>query len=118
MAIMRTRNKPSIYLYPITPHTFAEGANDYIIKKSNCLSEDFMLVNSATKAGILDIVFKLFKTDVIYFNWIEDLADKSFGYLQVVILFMVLLTCRVLNKKVIWFIHNNISHSPRNKKLK
>jgi beta-1,4-mannosyltransferase len=115
---MKMRSKPSIYLYPITPHTFSEGANDYILRKGHCLSEDFLIINSATRTGILDIVLKFFKTDVIYFNWIEDLADKRFGYLQVMVLFFVLIGCRLLNKKVIWFIHNNISHYPKNKALK
>jgi beta-1,4-mannosyltransferase len=115
---MKTRSKPSIYLYPITPHTFLDGANDYILRKGTCLSEDFLIINSATRAGILDIVIKFFKTDVIYFNWIEDLADKRFGYLQVIVLFFVLIACRLSGKKVIWFIHNNISHYPKNKTLK
>jgi glycosyltransferase involved in cell wall biosynthesis len=110
--------KPSIYLYPITPYTYTAGANDYIIKKSNCLSEEFEIINSETSLGVLDILLKFFKTDILYFNWIEDLADKSFGYLQVALLFFILLASRLSGKKVIWFVHNNISHYPKNKWLK
>jgi beta-1,4-mannosyltransferase len=115
---MKNGCKPSIYLYPITPYTYSFGANDYIIKKSDCLSGDFSIINSQTRIGILDIVLKFFKTDILYFNWIEDLADKSFGYLQVLLLFFILLACRVFDKKIIWFVHNNISHYPKNKWLK
>lgn len=115
---MKNGCKPSIYLYPITPYTYSFGANDYIIKKSSCLSEEFCIINSETRIGLLDIILKFFKTDILYFNWIEDLADKNFGYLQVVLLFFILLACRMFRKKVIWFVHNNISHYPRNKWLK
>jgi beta-1,4-mannosyltransferase len=115
---MKNGCKPSIYLYPITPYTFAVGANDYIIRKSNCLNEEFSIINSGTRIGLLDIVLKFFKTDILYFNWIEDVADKNFGYLQVALLFIILLCSRLLNKKVIWFVHNNVSHYPKNRKLK
>jgi glycosyltransferase involved in cell wall biosynthesis len=115
---MKNGCKPSLYLYPITPYTYAVGANDYIIKKSSFLSEEFIIINSETRIGILDIILKFYKTDILYFNWIEDLADKRFGYLQVPLLFFILLAARLCQKKIVWFVHNNISHYPKNRQLK
>jgi len=106
--------KPSIYLYPITPYALRTESNNYILKVKEYLGESFIIVNSVTKLGVLDILFKLPKTDIIYFNWIADLPDKRLGYIQIPVLALILILCKIFNKKIVWFIHNDVSHSRKN----
>ncbi len=110
--------KRSIYVYPITPYTYQPGSNDYILRVRDLLDEDFHVVNKVTRLGIFDILFKLHKCDIIYFNWIADLADKRLGYIQVTVLFFILVVSRLFGIKIAWFIHNDLSHSRTNLWLK
>jgi hypothetical protein len=82
------------------------------------LSKHFNIVNKQTRLGLLDVLMKLPKCDVLYFNWIEDLADKKFGLLQVVLLPFILIFSKIANIKVVWFVHNNLSHRKKNRWLK
>lgn len=110
--------RQGIYVYPITPYTYKEGSNDYILRVKQYLEEAFEVVNQPTRLGILDIILKLPKCNIIYLNWIEDVVDKRFGYLQVPLLFLLLLTCKLTGIRIAWFIHNDVSHSKKNFKLK
>lgn len=106
--------KKNIYVYPITPFLFQKGANNYILKLVDALNEEFTVVNKQTKLGIFDMLFKLPKTDILYFNWISDIADRRFGYLQIPVLLFILLFAKISNKKIAWFVHNDISHTRKN----
>jgi beta-1,4-mannosyltransferase len=111
----KSRNKiKSIYVYPTTSGFFKEGSNTYIQSLRRYLSQNFILANYITKIGLLDILFKLHKTDILYFNWIEDIPDKKYGFIQLKSLKSMLLLAKLFNVKVVWFIHNNISHSNKN----
>jgi beta-1,4-mannosyltransferase len=107
-------SKKRIYLYPITPYVYQKGANGYILNVIKILSEEFTVINKSTKLGMFDLFRKLPKCDIIYFNWIADLADKRLGYLQIPVLFFILVCSKILNIKIAWFIHNDVSHTPKN----
>lgn len=113
-----TGSMPSIYIYPITPYTFLKGSNDYILRVKEVLASDFKVVNKATKLGILDILLKLPKTNIIYFNWIADIADRRFGYLQIPVLVLILAIAKITRIKIAWFIHNDVSHFRSNWRAK
>ncbi len=106
--------RKSIFLYPITPAVFVKGANNYIIKLIDCLNEDFTVINKQTRLGIFDLLRKLPKCNIVYFNWIEDIADKRLGYIQIPVLLFILICCKIFNIKIAWFIHNDISHTKKN----
>lgn len=110
--------RPSIYIYPITPYTFQKGSNDYILRVKEMLGGEFKVVNSATKLGVLDILLKLPKCNIVYLNWVEDIVDRRMGYLQIPLLFSILVMAKLLGTKVIWFVHNDVSHFRRNWKAK
>lgn len=108
-------SKPSVYIYPITPYMYANGSNDYILRVKELMQEDFEVVNKVTTLGIFDILLKLHKCDLLYFNWIADIADRRFGYLQIIVLFFILVVCKITGIRVAWFIHNDLSHSKKNR---
>lgn len=107
-------SKKRIYLYPITPYVYQKGANGYILNVINILNQEFTVINKSTKLGMFDLLRKLPKCDIIYFNWIADLADKKFGYLQIPVLFFILICSKILNIRIVWFIHNDVSHTRKN----
>jgi beta-1,4-mannosyltransferase len=113
-SIYPQNDKLSVYIYPITPFSYQSGSNNYILRVRELLSQDFHVVNKVTRWGIFDILFKLHRSDIIYLNWIEDVPDKRLGYLQTAVLFLILMICRITGKKIVWFIHNDISHSRKN----
>lgn len=108
----------TLYLYPFTSATLREGGNRYIPDLVQHLGRHFKIVNKQTNLGLLDVVQKLPKCDVLYFNWIEDVADKKFGALQVLLLWLILKVSKSSGKKIVWFIHNNLSHKKKNLWLK
>ncbi|TCJ14103.1 hypothetical protein EPD60_08820 [Flaviaesturariibacter flavus] len=103
-----------IYLYPIAQCMFEPGANDYILRVRDCLSGPFEVVNGPTRLGLLDVLRKLPRTDIVYFNWIDDLADRRLGYLQLTLLPLILLWCRLRGIQTVWCVHNNTSHRRSN----
>lgn len=112
------RDKKRVFIYPNTSETYRKGGNSYIRNLVFYLSEEFTIVNKKTTIGLLDVLIKLHKCDVIYFNWIEDIPDRRFGFLQVPLLVVILFLAKLLNIKIIWFIHNNVSHSRKHVVLK
>ncbi|RYZ21252.1 MAG: hypothetical protein EOO16_13715 [Chitinophagaceae bacterium] len=107
-----------IFLYPQTPFGRTEGANDYIDRVRALLNRPFRVLNQPTRLGLLDLVRRLPQTDIVYLNWIEDLADKRFGYVQLAMLLPLLLVCRLSGKRIVWFVHNGVSHSRRHWRAK
>ncbi|GAB4093890.1 glycosyltransferase family protein [Flaviaesturariibacter terrae] len=107
-----------VYLYPETPFGRQEGANDYLQRLRAALSGPFDVINQPTTLGLFDLARKLPHTDIVYFNWIEDVADKRHGYVQLLLLVFILLYCRLTGKQVVWFVHNVLSHYPRNRAAK
>jgi len=112
------QSRKRLYLYPITKITGRQGGNTYILNLKKYLLQHVDVINEPTGLGLLDVVLKMPKCDVIYFNWIEDVVDKRFGFLQVVLLAGIVLFSKLLNIKIVWFVHNNLSHKKANLGLK
>src|SRR5688572_23392640 len=83
--------KKSVFVYPITKESFRQGGNNYIVNLVLHLQKDFNIVNKETRLGLLDVLLKIHKSDIIYFNWVEDIPDRRFGLLQVPLLIILLL---------------------------
>jgi beta-1,4-mannosyltransferase len=112
------RDKKRLFVYPNTSESYRHGGNSYIRNLIFYLSDEFTIVNRKTTIGLLDVLLKLHKCDIIYFNWIEDIPDRRFGFLQVPLLAILLFLAKIRNIKIIWFIHNNVSHSRKRGHLK
>jgi beta-1,4-mannosyltransferase len=107
-----------IFIYPITKEILKKENNDYIKKLTSYLNINYTIINHATDIGLLDALLKFRKADIYYFNWIENLPEKRFGILQTALLVLLLILCKIFDKKVVWFIHNNISHNKKYLQLK
>jgi beta-1,4-mannosyltransferase len=103
--------KKALFIFPITNETYKQGANTYIKNLIAHLSQEYTIINKKTTLGLLDLLSKINKCDVVYFNWIEDVPDRRFGLLQIPVLVLVLFIAKIKKIKIIWFIHNNISHT-------
>lgn len=111
--------KKSIYMYPMTSESFPVVGNQYIPNLVNSLKTEFTIVNKGlTKLGTVDILRNLNRSDFIYFNWIEDLPDKRMGYFQIVLLLLIVLLSKIKGTKLIWFVHDNLSHTKKNIRAK
>lgn len=108
----------SLYVYPLTPESLKEEKNSYVRQLLSYLGGYFNIVNGSTKLGLLDAFKKFWKTELYYFNWIENLPTNRFGRLQVGLLAALLVFCKLFNKKVVWFVHNNISHDKTHRRFK
>jgi hypothetical protein len=109
----------NIYIHPNASEKYY-SFNPYIADLTNSVSSYCNVVNKNTKSnnGILHLVKYAPKVDYIWFNWIEDLPDKSKGFLQTAVLVFILFYCKLTSKKIIWTLHNKFSHYKRNQNLK
>lgn len=107
------RKKRGIFIYPQTKESLKKENNNYVSQLIKHFGQEFKIVNGISEIGLVDALLKLKKTDVYYFNWIENLPTKRFGFFQLILLIFILILCKILNKKIIWFVHNNISHDKK-----
>lgn len=109
----------NIYIHPNASEKYY-SFNPYITNLNSAVSDYCTVVNRNTKSnnGILHLLGYLPKVDYIWFNWIEDLPDKSKGYLQTLVLIFILFYCKLTSKKIIWTLHNKFSHYKRNHTIK
>ena len=97
----------NIYIYP----KIADDDNPYIKNLENSLSKDYEIINkNIIKNGVLDLFKYILKTDVYFFNWIEDLAMRRYGSGQIIVFLLFLICSKCLRKKIIWTLHNKYTH--------
>jgi glycosyltransferase involved in cell wall biosynthesis len=106
----------NLYFYPNTTKKTSASHNPYTSNFIAELKEHYTIINSndASSVGIFKTLKYLFRMDVLLMNWIEELPDMRGGYFQS--LYFVLLVCflKCRKKKVVWIMHNKLSHYPRN----
>ena len=109
-----------IYIYPLTLRGSDISSNPYIGNLITGLELSFDVVNKndPSQNGIIQIFKYLSKADIFFFNWIENLPDKKGGKIQVFLLFAIFFLIKLFKKKIIWTMHNKISHSKKNYFLK
>ena len=107
--------KKNIYLYPHSARGKDVVPNPYLknMVKSMQKYYTFVNINHPSNTGIFDILKYYLKLDYLMLNWIENLPDKKNGLLQSVFFIILLLITGVTKKKVIWTMHNKISHDKK-----
>jgi len=101
----------NIYIYPAR-----DLENPYIENVIDTLESETCFVlnkNKTNKYGILDLLMNILKVDTYYLNWPENLADRRFGFLQSIAFVCIFTILKLFNKKIIWMMHNKISHSKK-----
>ena len=110
-----------IYFYPISARNDRiVSFNPYTFDFVDALQNHYSVVNKnmpSTK-GILDLYRYLFKIDYIVLNWIEDLPEKQGGFFQTMFLLIIMSMSKILGVKIIWVMHNKLSHSKDHEWLK
>lgn len=106
-----------IFLTPMLDKSKSPTKNPYIDDLISALeSNGHEIVNKDkfSKIGLFDAFGFIHKIDAVYFNWIEDLVSTRFGLLQTIYIYFFALVCKILNIKIIWMLHNQVSHSKDN----
>lgn len=107
----------NIFLYPVTKsrNNFTPGS-PYIQFFVQSLKKyyNFINIDDISNIGIFNIVKYLKRTDIVVFNWIENVPDKKGGYFQFVFLLILLPLFKIFKIKILWIIHNKISHVNKN----
>jgi glycosyltransferase involved in cell wall biosynthesis len=108
-------------MYPISDPNKTVSRNPYIDKLIETIEENSCVVvnkGKISKYGVFDLLLYMGKVDIYYLNWIENLPDRRFGWIQIILFFFIFLILKLFGKKIIWMMHNKISHSKKGLLLK
>lgn len=102
----------TIYLRLITSGRIT---NPYIEDFVNGLNRipNTHVVNPPHKNPLLSILPIKQWGDVFIFNWYENIVDNKYGDLQAVIAIFYIILLKLCRKKIVWVLHNKLSHSKR-----
>jgi glycosyltransferase involved in cell wall biosynthesis len=104
-------------MYPKEDYETLESPNPYVPNVENALSKKHTIINKTPSSiGILNMILHLFKVDVYFFNWIENLSMKRFGKIQAMLFFPFIVVAKIFGKKIVWVLHNIYSHEKDNKR--
>lgn len=111
LPIYDSKNIKNAYIYPISARGVVTNPyiDDFIESMGTYLN--FVNKDKPSITGIFDLLKYLFETDYIFLNWIEDIPDRKNGLAQTIFLLILLSTANCLKKRIIWTMHNKISHS-------
>jgi beta-1,4-mannosyltransferase len=103
----------NIYVFPNSKNLPAESRNPYISHLIESLSNKANVINKnkPSSIGLLDLLFNIHKTDVVSFNWIENIVERRGGQMQVFIFFFVIAIMKLKKGIIVYTLHNKISHS-------
>lgn len=102
-----------IYVYPIVPLRLSISKNPYIndlIYSLENVGNEVVNKSDERHNGVFSIFHYFLRSDAFYFNWIEYLTRKKYGYLQLLVFLFQFFLIKLFNKKIIWTLHNLSSH--------
>ena len=108
------------YIYPVSARIDKGTENPYLENFMHSLENHFLFLNKnkPSDIGIFDILNYIFRIKYAFFNWPENIPEKKLGILQTFFLLLLLQAFRLLDIKLIYILHNKISHSNRRYALK
>jgi len=107
------------YIYPNSKK--GDIPNPYLDNLINSVNKKIQFDNyyTASKTGLFDLLNYIFRIDILLINWLEDVMDKRGGRLQWIFFRAILVPIlRIRKVKIIWILHNNLSHSTNKIKIK
>jgi len=112
--------KRKAYIYPVTAFADKTIPNPYLDNLMDSLAGEIEFLNRKfpSNKGILDLTGFLMKIDLIFLNWIEDIPDKKGGWIQTLYFILVVNLLKVMRVRIIWTMHNKLSHYNTNPRLK
>jgi len=109
------------YIYPISARDKHLGQyNPYLDDFMDAMEKHLVFVNRnhPSNSGIFDFLKYIFTVKFVFLNWIENIPERKGGTLQTYFLFVMLSISKWFGIKVIWTMHNKLSHSPTKRKEK
>ena len=112
--------KYKAYIYPITARLRTGISNPYLDHFMEAAGGYIKFLNKTqpSKTGIFNLSKYIFRIDYLFLNWVENLPEKKGGYVQSIFLMLLLHVKKLFGVKIIWTLHNKISHSSRHLKFK
>jgi glycosyltransferase involved in cell wall biosynthesis len=109
------------YVYPpVHPTDNKEIQGSYLVHFVSSLSSyfDFINLKDRSRIGIFDLLYHLFRIDYLFLNWVENLPDKKGGRIQAIGFLLLAWLARKRGVKMVWVMHNKVSHYHTNIRLK
>lgn len=102
------------YIYPISGRDKHLGRynpylDDLIISFTGKI--DFVNTNDPSQSGIFNIIKYIFRINYIFLNWIENIPERKGGFIQTAFVLGLLTLAKSFKIKIIWTMHNKLSHS-------
>jgi len=87
--------------------------NPYIDDTIASLEKYYRVINNENPSdkGIFDLLKYIFKIDYLFLNWIENLPERKAGRIQTLFFLAILPILKLLGVKIVWTMHNKLSHS-------
>ena len=105
-----------IYMFPISDPDKSVVKNPYMDNLIKTIEQQGCVVvnkDKISKYGVFDLLLYMNKVDTYYLNWIENLPDRRFGWIQTILFYLIFFILKLFGKKIIWMMHNKISHSKK-----
>lgn len=108
--------KSKVFIYPISNRLKTGLYNPYLDNFITSTQNYLFYVNrrSPSDIGIFNLIRYINKIDFLALNWVENLPDKKGGVIQALFFLIILRVKKIFGFKVIWTLHNKISHSTKN----
>ncbi len=113
---MTTRK--NLYYYPNANRR--QSPNPYSRRLVQGLSKGFGILNDATgtNIGIFDIYRNLPRSNILVCSWLENVPDRKGGFIQGLLVLLLLRLKNLLGVKLVWIMHNKLSHQKTNQEQK
>lgn len=106
--------KLKAYIFPIKSNK--TKLNPYVFLLRDSLSDYFLINNDngTRNIGLFDL-FSNLSCDYFFFNWTENIPKLRLGKLQTILFILYTFLIKLLNKKIVWILHNKIPHDGDNR---
>lgn len=95
----------SIFIFPIFKKARNSSGNSYLREFTESFSKSYSIQSKGSRYGLFSILFN-FKADIYVLHWIESINNVLQGFVYV----FSIIFLRLLNKKVVWVLHNKQPH--------
>src|ERR1700679_1834466 len=113
----KTSNKDrvySVYVYPNISRERMGSNNPYIQQLKKAIGMNALYVDAATSdKAFPDLLRNGLRSDMVIFNWLENLPLRRLGLLQTIIAMGYLRLLKARGIKIVWIKHNKISHNEK-----
>lgn len=100
----------SIYIYPTYNPVRDKSGNLYIKYFHDAFKDQgYVISNNIGRAGIISIFANL-SSSIFIINWVDLIPNKRFGKIQFAVFVVGLCLLKMLNKDVVWVLHNKRAH--------